>query len=192
MRRKRCRHSGPGRLAGRLGHVSRPIFCRNRDTSSRVEWKELWVSGAAPAPALPRATGGASAAAAQPGHAGKTSRPAVRHPDREEALTEPRPLCGSFLPPHRCFLRKPEWKVAGPPQQHSVPCLPGPVGGRRRGVARHGEPGQALPRFPRLPSPGLAPVTRAHPEILLAVDKGSFQHLKKLLHKESIFLVKKF
>lgn len=169
-----------------------PIFCRHRDTSSGVEWKELWVSGAAPAPTLPRATGGASAAAVQPGHTGKTSRPAVRHPDREEALTEPRPLCGSSLPP-AVFSGNQSGRSQGPPpQQHSVPCLPGPVGGRRRGVARHGEPGQALPRFPRLPSPGLAPVTRAHPEILLAVDKGSFQHLKKLLHKESIFLVKKF
>lgn len=169
-----------------------PIFCRHRDTSSGVEWKELWVSGAAPAPALPRATRGPSAAAAQPGHAGKTSRPAVRHPDREEALTEPRPLCGSFLPSPPLFSQETRGEGRRAPQQHSVPCLPGPVGGRRRGVARHGEPGQALPRFPRLPSPGLAPVTRAHPEILLAVDKGSFQHLKKLLHKESIFLVKNF
>lgn len=148
-----------------------------------------------------RGGAGATSATSHQGSLGGSGATRPRRKNEPARGPTPRPRRGAYRTPSLVWLVSTppplfsqETRVEGrrAPQQHSVPCLPGPVGGRRRGVARHGEPGQALPRFPRLPSPGLVPVTRAHPEILLAVDKGSFQHLKKLLHKESIFLVKKF
>lgn len=134
-----------------------PIFCRNRDTSSRVEWKELWVSGAAPAPALPRATGGASAAAAQPGHAGKTSWPTVRHPDREEALTEPRPLCGSSLPT-AVFSGNQSGRSQGPP----TALRPVLAGACRGTAARCSTPRGARPSSAPVPTASVTGVGARH------------------------------